>query len=104
MRNAIILVTFLALTAGAEAQAVNCGSPRGPGQQLVCRDPQLRGMDRRINGHYLRVITIAEPPDYFRLKRSQRPYLAARDSCRSAACLANVFRKRSYELRDVVYE
>ncbi len=104
MRTAITLMAVLALTATAEAQSVNCGSPSGPGQQLVCANPDLRGMDQRIGGQYRRAIAFGEPPDYFRLKRSQKPYLAARDACRSTACLDRVFKKRRYELRDVLYE
>ena len=104
MRQAIILIAFLATTAGTQAQSVNCGHPNGPGQQLVCANPDLRGMDRRISGQYLRAITIGEPPDYFRLKRGQKPYLDARDGCHSVSCLTNVFKKRRYELRDVLYE
>jgi hypothetical protein len=46
----------------------------------------------------------AEPPDYFRLKRGQKRFLAARDTCASVACLEAVFKKRRFELRDVLYE
>lgn len=104
MRRAITLIAFLALTATAEAQSVNCDSPRGPGQRLICANPELRAMDRRISGQYLRATAFGEPPDYFRLTRSQKPYLAARDSCSSVSCLDRVFKKRRYELRDVLYE
>lgn len=105
MRKAILLAAaILAMAGGAEAQTVKCGHPRSLAQQIVCDDAGLRGMDRRINGLYLHAITFGEPPDYFRLKRSQKPYLATRDACRSASCLERVFRKRHYELSGVLYE
>ena len=104
MRISIILAAMLFVAGSAEAQTVKCGNPRTLGQRLVCQNPDLRGFDRRNNGDYLRVITYAEPPDYFRIKRSQGRYLAARDACRSVSCLDRVFRKRSYELKHVLYE
>ncbi len=104
MRIALILASMLALSATAQAQAVNCSHPQSSGQRLICDNPDLLGWSRRINGHYLRVTVMAEPPDYFRLKRGQKPYLAARDACGSVACLMRVFKKRHSELNDIAYE
>lgn len=104
MRISIILAAMLVWAGSAEAQTVKCGNPTTVGQRLVCENPDLRGFDRRNNGDYLRIKAFAEPPEYFRLSRSQRPYLAARDACRSVSCLDRVFRKRSYDLKHALYE
>jgi uncharacterized protein len=86
----------------AAAQSVDCDAPQTRDQQLICSDPQLRGLDRRVNGDYRLALLVAEPPDYFRLKRSQPRFLAARDACRSEVCLYAVLEERRDELRAVL--
>ena len=99
MRISIILAALLVWAGNAEAQSVKCNNPQTVGQRLVCEDRVLRGLDQRNNGDYLNLRAFADPPDYFRLKRSQGPYLRARDSCRSRACVHDVLRRRSYDLQ-----
>ena len=99
-----LLAAVLVLGGSANAQTVKCAHAVTRGEKLICSVKHLRGLDLRTNGHYMMALNVAEPPDYFHLKRTQKTFVAARRSCRSVACLEEVFKRRRYELRDVIYE
>lgn len=104
MRGPIAAFAVLALAAAnAEARPVNCRAPQTAGQQILCASPELRSLDRQINGHYLRALAVSDPHEYQILRRGDRRFVRARDACRSAACTRKVLRDRRNELRDVTF-
>ena len=98
---AIVIAGFLAAAGGAQARPVECDHPLTRGQHLVCGAKELRGIDKNVNGEYQRALMVAYPPDRFRLRRTQKLFLAARDGCRTVSCLSAVFQQRLYEIRDI---
>ncbi len=64
--------------------------------RMICSDPNLAAQDMQLAALYRRAR--ANAVDSSQLFDQQQEWLAARDSCRSAGCLAMVYSRRRTEL------
>jgi uncharacterized protein len=90
------------VTSAAPASvAVDCGKPANAMQQLVCNDPQLSDLDRRLQTAYQQALarTGADPTA---LTSAQTSWTAARDGCGHNAdvhtCVLEAYQTRLVQL------
>jgi uncharacterized protein YecT (DUF1311 family) len=92
-RNQIAL-TFLALcwATGAQAQSFDCDEAKTASERMICADKGLMDLDEQLGTAYSDALgLVADPPG---LIRTQHAWLAQRDKCRAAACMALAYRGR----------
>ena len=74
----------------------DCGQAKSLALKMICADPNLAAQDVQLAALYRRARANAVDPS--QLSDQQQEWLAARDSCRSAGCLATVYAQRRAEL------
>lgn len=80
----------------------NCANARTFGEIAVCNDPGLASLDRQMAAQFNRAISNADPGERALLDRTRLRFLAYRDGCRSNDCIAEAYRGRMREIRDIV--
>lgn len=80
----------------------NCGSARSRGEIAVCRDPGLASLDRQMASQFNRAMANAGPGERAMLTRTRTRFLNFRDRCGSDACIADAYRGRMAEIRDIM--
>ena len=68
--------------------------------EAICSDERLAALDRRMAAQFDDAIANADRATRRIIRRSREPFLAWRDECPDAACVADAYRDRIAELRD----
>lgn len=79
----------------------NCANARTRGEIAVCRDGGLAALDRQMSAQYYSAVRGADAPTRALLQRSRNRFLVYRDQCPSDACIAQTYRGRIREIRDI---
>jgi uncharacterized protein YecT (DUF1311 family) len=74
----------------------DCSQAKSLALKMICADPNLAAQDVQLAALYRRARANAVDPS--QLSDQQQEWLAARDSCRSAGCVATVYAQRRAEL------
>lgn len=80
----------------------NCRYARTRGEVAVCRDPELAALDRQMAGQYYRAIAAADRRQREILTATRDSFIRFRDRCPSDACIAETYRGRMREIRDIM--
>ena len=80
----------------------NCSNARTPGEIAVCNDPGLAALDRRMSAQYASAMSQADPEQRALLQRTRDAFLGYRDQCTSNSCIADTYRGRIREIRDIM--
>jgi uncharacterized protein YecT (DUF1311 family) len=79
----------------------NCARARTRGEIAVCSSPELAALDRQMASFYGTAYRGAEPEARALLERTRTRFLGYRDRCRNDACVADAYRGRISEIRDI---
>ena len=88
--------------AASSRPSFNCARARTRGEIAVCRSPNLAALDREMASFYTRSYRGADPETRRLLERTRGRFLGYRDRCTSDACIADAYRGRITEIRDIV--
>jgi hypothetical protein len=80
----------------------NCANARTRGERAVCSDAGLASLDRQMAGQFNRALAEASPGERQMLVRTRNRFLGFRDRCGSDACIADAYRGRMEEIRDIM--
>ncbi len=80
----------------------NCRYARSRGEIAVCNDGGLAALDRHMAAQYYRAIAQAGPRQRALLTTTRDAFLRYRDRCPSNACIAETYRGRMREIRDIM--
>jgi len=79
----------------------NCANARTRGEIAVCANPGLAALDRQMAATYVDALRGADPATAAMLRRSRDRFLGYRDQCPSDDCIADTYRGRIREIRDI---
>ena len=85
----------------AARPSFNCTTARTHGEIAVCGDSGLAALDRQMAAQYVDALRGADPQTRAELQRSRDRFLGYRDQCPSSACIAQTYRGRMREIRDI---
>ena len=89
--------------ASASAQpSFSCSNARSRGEISVCNDPGLATLDRQMANQFGSALSGADPEQRDLLIRTRDTFLRYRDQCTSNACVAETYRGRMREIRDIM--
>lgn len=80
----------------------NCRFARTRGEIAVCNDPGLAALDRQMAAQYSSALAQADSGERALLQRTRANFLRYRDNCPSNACIAETYRGRMREIRDIM--
>lgn len=80
----------------------NCANARTKGELAVCSDSGLAALDRDMAAQYGRAASAASPGQQALLRRTRDRFLAYRDHCPNRSCMADAYRGRMNEIRDIM--
>ena len=80
----------------------NCARARTRSERAVCSSSELAALDRQMVGFYGAAYRGAEPEARALLERTRGRFLAFRDRCGNDSCIADAYRGRITEIRDIV--
>lgn len=80
----------------------NCRHARTKGEIAVCGDDGLASLDRQMAGQYFRALASAGPRQRALLTRTRDDFLRYRDRCPNSSCIAETYRGRMREIRDIM--
>ena len=80
----------------------NCSNARTRGEIAVCRDGGLASLDRQMASQFNQAYAQAGPGERAMLNRTRTRFLTFRDRCESDACVADAYRGRMAEIRDIM--
>lgn len=80
----------------------NCARARTRGEVAVCNSSELAALDRQMANFYQTAYRGAEPQARALLERTRTRFLAFRDRCGNNSCIADAYRGRITEIRDIV--
>jgi hypothetical protein len=89
-------------TAGQARPSFNCRYARTRGEIAVCRDPGLAALDRQMAAQFYRALRAAGPRQRAILTATRDSFLRFRDRCPTNACVAETYRGRMREIRDIM--
>jgi len=91
-----------ARAASASARpSFNCRHARSRSERLVCSDGALAARDRRMSSQFYSALAGADPRTQRALRASRDRFLAYRNRCGSASCVAQAYEDRMDEIRDI---
>lgn len=74
-------ISAVLLAASPQGPSFDCSKARGPDEVLVCADPELAAMDRKLAARFGERLAKSSQEEASRLRASQRSWLAERSSC-----------------------
>jgi hypothetical protein len=89
-------------TVGEARPSFNCRYARTRGEVAVCRDPGLAALDRQMASQFYRALRMANARQRATLTATRDSFLRFRDRCPSDACIAETYRGRMREIRDIM--
>ena len=96
------LLALVLATAPARASGINCAKAATPVEKLLCTDPGLKKADADVADAFAAALAASADPSAVRA--SQREWLAKRNACPDAACLAALHAGRIQELSAMATE
>ena len=88
-------------SAASANPSFNCARARTRGEIAVCSSPDLAALDRQMATFYGTAFRGADPEARALLERTRNRFLGFRDRCRSDECVADAYRGRISEIRDI---
>ncbi len=89
-------------TSGNARPSFNCRYARTRGEIAVCQDPGLAELDRRMASQFYRALAQADRRQRATLTATRDSFLRYRDRCPTNACIAETYRGRIREIRDIM--
>ena len=89
-------------TVGQARPSFNCRYARTRGEVAVCRDPGLAALDRQMASQFYRALRAADRRQRATLTATRDSFLRFRDRCPTNACIAEAYRGRMREIRDIM--
>ena len=87
----------------ANAQpSFNCANARSRGEVAVCNDQGLAALDRQMAARFRSALSDADPEQRALLTRTRDSFLRYRDQCDNNSCVADTYRGRMLEIRDIM--
>jgi hypothetical protein len=80
----------------------NCRYARAASEIAVCRNAELASLDRQMSAQFYSGLSRATPHQRALLQRTRSRFLAARNSCRTNACITNTYNGRMREISDIM--
>ena len=80
----------------------NCRNARTRGEIAVCESDGLAALDRSMSAQYSAAVADADARQRAMLARTRDAFLRFRDNCPSEACMAQTYRGRMREIRDIM--
>jgi len=80
----------------------NCQYARTRGEIAVCNDAGLAGLDRQLAAQFTGAMTQADPEVRAQLLSTRSRFITIRERCRSDDCIADAYRGRMSEIRDIL--
>jgi uncharacterized protein YecT (DUF1311 family) len=80
----------------------NCANARTSGEVAVCNDAGLAALDRRMAAQFSSAMSDANAEQRANLQRTRDAFLGYRDRCPNNACIAETYRGRMREIRDIM--
>ncbi|MGI8611758.1 MAG: lysozyme inhibitor LprI family protein [Sphingomicrobium sp.] len=80
----------------------NCRSARTRGEIAVCGDSGLAALDRQMAVQFNSALCQADSRQRSLLQRTRSDFLRYRDNCPSNSCIAETYRGRIREIRDIM--
>jgi uncharacterized protein YecT (DUF1311 family) len=77
----------------------NCRHARTPSERMVCGNGSLAAADRRMSAVYYSEMARADAQAKRALRQTRDRFLARRERCADAACVARVYEERVAEIR-----
>ena len=68
---------------------------------MICSDGRLAALDRQMSSHYYSALAEGDSGTRRALRRSRDRFLAYRERCPNEACIAQAYRDRMDEIRDI---
>jgi hypothetical protein len=87
---------------GDSRPSFNCRYARTRGEIAVCSDSGLAALDRQMAAQYYRALRTAGPRQRAILTSTRDDFLRFRDRCPSNPCIAETYRGRMREIRDIM--
>src|SRR5688572_3584045 len=85
----------------AASPSFNCARGRSRSERLVCSSGSLAALDRQMSSHYYSALAEGDSGTRRALRRSRDRFLAYRERCPNEACIAQAYRDRMDEIRDI---
>jgi hypothetical protein len=79
----------------------NCRSARTRGEIAVCGDPGLASLDRQMAAQFNTAMSQGDARQRSLLQRTRNDFLRYRDNCPTNTCIAETYRGRIREIRDI---
>ena len=79
----------------------NCRSARTRGEIAVCSDPGLAALDRQMAAQFSTAMAQGDSRQRSLLQRTRNDFLRYRDNCPTNGCIAETYRGRMREIRDI---
>jgi uncharacterized protein YecT (DUF1311 family) len=80
----------------------NCAYARSRGEIAVCGDRGLAALDRQMAAQYYRAVGSANAGQRETLRTTRAAFVRYRDSCPNNACVAETYKGRIREIRDII--
>ena len=80
----------------------NCAAARTSGEVAVCNDAGLAALDRRMASQFASAMSDANAEQRANLQRTRDSFLRYRDGCTDNNCIAETYRGRMREIRDIM--
>lgn len=80
----------------------DCGAARSRSEIAVCRSESLAALDRRMASQFNQAVSEAGPRQRALLLRTRDSFLRFRDQCPNDSCIAETYRGRMREIRDIM--
>ena len=80
----------------------NCQNARTAGEIAVCNDPGLAALDRQMGAQFNTAVADADAEQRIALQNTRGRFLDFRDRCRADDCIADAYRGRMNEIRDIM--
>jgi hypothetical protein len=79
----------------------NCRNASTRGELAVCNDPGLASLDRQMAAQFNSAVRSGSAEERALLEQTRSRFLRFRDGCRSDDCIADAYRGRMREIRDI---
>lgn len=89
-------------SAASARPSFNCRYARTGSEVAVCNDGDLAALDRQMSAQYYRALASSDARQRRLLGATRDQFLRARDRCGTKACIADTYRGRMRQIRDIV--
>jgi uncharacterized protein len=89
-------------SAASARPSFNCRYARTGSEVAVCNDGDLAALDRQMSAQYYRALASSDARQRSLLGATRDQFLRARDRCGTKACIADTYRGRMRQIRDIV--